>query len=329
METSMKATTSANGPYFGEFIDPFSLPARYPNNEAFMGIFGADIDKVRALLPSEDLHPVRLTAGRAAIAVSAMYFPLDIIRGSDGKAATGPAYGEMSIAALCTFRSEAPPFLPLAGLPLRDEWQLGVFFLHLPVTSIEAWEAGRIVWNAPKFVADMDFELGPDALAATLEENGQRILRLVTRRGGITRRDNNPLIWFAPKDGKLLRSRCEVDGVQQLRIGKGAGRLELGDHPIADELRWMGIDTKPMAVQTYLRHSLVLPAPEIVGAAETHDGLLRDEEPRRGRLVLHYPNVAPIDVYALAADQTTKIEPAEVDAPASGASRRQEADVAV
>jgi hypothetical protein len=290
----------ADGPYSGRSFEPFYLPVRYPHNEAFVGIFGIDVDAARARLPSDDLHPVRLRRNRAALAIGAFLYRNPVSETESGAVRAGTTYGEIGIALMCTTRP-TPPMLPLAELPIGESRTVGLYILHLPVTTFEACEAGRVIWNAPKFVADMDFEIGPDNLAVELSEGEASILRLETRRGGWTRRDRHDLVWYAAKDGNLLRTGAPVDGIQELRIGGRSGELELGTHAIAEEIRDLDPDTAPTAVRTYLRHSLILPAPEIVGTAKPYDGWLRDNEPQLGSLTVTYPDLPPIDVYGITA----------------------------
>lgn len=298
----------ADGPISGASFEPFFLPVRYPHNEAFVGIFGIDLDAALARLPSDDLHPVRLRRDRAALAIGAFLYRNPVTEVESGAIRAGMTYGEIGITLMCTTRP-TPPLLPLAELPIGESRKFGLFILHLPVTTFEAYEAGRIIWNAPKFVADMDFTIGPDELAVELSEGGTSILRLETRRGGWTRPDREDLVWYASKDQNLLRTDAPVDGIQQLRVGGRSGQLELGAHPIADELRELDADTTPTAVRTYLRHSLILPAPEIVGASKPYDGWLRHNEPQQGRLTVTYPELPPIDVYSISAEGGYLTEP--------------------
>lgn len=285
------------------------MPVRYPDNEAFVGIFGIDVDAARARLPSEDLHPVRLRRDRAALAVGAFLYRNPVTETESGAVRAGVTYGEIGVTLMCTTRP-TPPMLPLAELPVGESRKFGLFIMHLPVTTLEADEAGRVIWNAPKFVADMDFEIGSDDMAVDLSEGGSSILRLDARRGGLTRRDREDLVWYASKDRNLLRTAAPVDGIQQLRVGGRSGHLELGAHPIADEIRDLDVDAAATAVRTYLRHSLILPAPAVVGEAKPYDGWLREREPQLGRLTVKYPDLPVIDVYSMSPEGGYLTDPA-------------------
>ena len=61
------------------------LPVMYYRDDCFMGIFGAALEPVRALLPSHDLHPVTLADGRATLAVIAVFSFRNVQNSRDGK----------------------------------------------------------------------------------------------------------------------------------------------------------------------------------------------------------------------------------------------------
>jgi hypothetical protein len=178
-----------------------------------------------------------------------------------------------------------------------------VFPLHIPVTTVQAWDSGRMIGNAPKFVADMDFRLGTRSCAVTLDEGGERILLLEARRGGWTQHEDGDLVFYTVQEGQLVRTRCRVVGTRQTRLGPGGGRLHLGEHPIADQLRALGVSSTPLAVRTYLRHSLTLPAGEAVGPARRYDGWLRGDEKEQGTLLVRYDHLPPIDVNSVVWDR--------------------------
>ena len=294
--------TGIRGPFVGRTFGPMYLPVMFPSNEAFLGVFDADLELVRKVLPSDWLHPVRTRPGRAAVGVSGMYFPTHVRPDPAGGQSTCPAYGEVTIVVLCTPGRPAPPLLPLLEVPSRPGWQFHVFPVHVPVTTVQAWESGRMIGNAPKFVADMDFHLGTRSCVVTLDEGGERILRLEVRRGGWTQNEDGDLVFYTVQNEQLVRTCCRVVGTRQTRPGPGGGRLDLGEHPIADQLRALDVSSTPLAVRTYLRHSLTLPDGEAIGPARRYDGWLRGEEKEHGTLLVRYDDLPPIDVNSVVWD---------------------------
>ncbi len=263
------------------------LPIMYYRDDSFMGIFSAAYEPVRALLPSPELHPVTLPGGRATIAVIAFNYL---------ETSIGP-YGEVGIAIPCTYRRQAPPLLPLALEGKFPNW--GGFVLHLPVTSRIARDGGRVIYGYPKFIADMEFEKRPAYQRVRLAEGNSHILTLTVRQQGLPLKDNRPLITYSVLNGQLLKTTVPSRAFYQVGLTPGSGRLELGDHAIADELRRLDISTTAVVTKNYLARYGILPAGEPIGPAERpHPGHIgRDLD--RGRLTVNYDDAGKtIDLYA-------------------------------
>ncbi len=262
------------------------LPIMYYREDSFMGIFAAAYAPVRARLPSEDLFPVRLPDGRATLAVIAFNYL---------ETSIGP-YGEVGIAIPCTYGREAPPLLPLALEGRFPGW--GGFVLHLPVTSRAARDGGRVIYGYTKFVADMDFEKRPAYQQVRLAEGEAHILTLSVRQAGLPLKDNRPIITYSVLDGQILKTTVPSRAVYQMGLRPGSGVLELGDHPIADELRDLDVSSTALVTKNYLSRYGILPAGEPVGPADgPHPGHVgKDRE--FGRLTVRYDEGEAVDLYA-------------------------------
>lgn len=236
-------------------VATIDLPIRYWRTDCFMGVFAADYGAILDLLPSTRLQPVRLSGGRAAVAVVAYNYL---------ETGVGP-YGEIGISPLCTLDRTAPPVLGLA-----EGYRQGSagFVAHLPVTARVAREAGRQVWGYPKFVADMAFVLSPERQSVILSEDGQEILRLEVRRAGHVALEQAPLSTFTVRDDRLIRTTIPTRGHVATTLGSGGGELAFGTHPLAHSLTELGLSTTPVATRTYLTHAAILPAGEDIGPSE-------------------------------------------------------------
>lgn len=244
-------------------VASIDLPIRYWRTDCFMGLFAADHDAVRRLLPSTRLRPLRLHRGRAAVAVVAYNYL---------ETSVGP-YGEIGISPLCTLDRGAPPLLGLA-----EGYRHGFsgFVAHLPVTSRIAREAGRRVWGYPKFVADMAFEFLPERQAVTLTENGQEILRLEVSRSGRVALERTPLTTYSVLDGRLMRTAVHTRA--HVATALRGGELALGAHPIGRGLADLGLSATPILSRTYLTHAAILPAGKDIGPTQrAYRGYAGDE----------------------------------------------------
>ncbi|WP_158579867.1 acetoacetate decarboxylase family protein [Geodermatophilus marinus] len=259
-------------------------PLRYAGTACLAAVHAASLPAVAALLPSDRLRPVRWTGGRGLLSIVA--FRYGAVASADDPPRWLTPYGEVSVGVVVT-RGPAPPVLPV----LRP---LSLFVLHLPVTTAEARDAGRQLWGFPKFVADVAFTEGPRVRRAELSEGGRRVLTLAGRGRGPVLTDRRSAVMYSELDGQLVETVVPMSG--QLRLGRGAraGRLELGDHPVADELRGLGVDPVPLAIFDYLTHSSVLPAGRPVGPARPWPGHAGDAT--AGRCTVRWPGLPPLDL---------------------------------
>ena len=123
------------GTFYGGF------PGVWHRSDASESLHSASLEAVRAMLPTDDLYPVRLPGERAIVDVSSLRHDVFSAGGVDGLAML--PYGEVMVAVLVT-RRPAPPILPLVA-PAASGMAAGAFVLHLPVTTRAARDAGRAV----------------------------------------------------------------------------------------------------------------------------------------------------------------------------------------
>ncbi len=231
----------------------FELPILYFHDDLFGLLFDADIGKVRALMPSDRLHPVRLPGGRAIVGIFAMnYYETTV----------GP-YGELAVA-VPVVHGPRPP-LPLIPLIMEANYPgCGLLILHLPVTTLMARDGGRGAWGFTKFTSDMVFTLTPEFMECRLSEEGTHILTLRVARHGIAIRDRKPLITYTVKEERLIRTVIPQKGSQRMAFRPNNSSLELGDHPVAQSIRELGLSDRPLISRYYMERCGILPKGEVI-----------------------------------------------------------------
>lgn len=275
------------------------LPAFYHRVDSFQSIHLADATAVAAQVPSDDLHPVRWFDGRAVVMVWALrYHEVTGVEVSDGAPGTTRLlrpYGEVGVAALVSRR-------PLAkGFPLLRPSMPGVggFVLHLPVTTAEARDIGRAAFGLPKFVADMDFAESPRSRSVRVSEGGHDLLSLTVHPRGPAVGDHRPVPMYSVLEDDLIETDVLVLGHRQVVLGRRAGRLRLGDHPAAESIRELGVDSGTLMVASHLDLRMILPLGVPIGRARSaHPGWAGSER-ASGRLTVTYPGTGPVDQYAV------------------------------
>jgi hypothetical protein len=231
----------------------YELPILYFRDDMFAAFHTADLRAVRAALPSDRLHPLRLPGGRALAAVVAFNYVETTI---------GP-YGEVGVV-VPAVHGRPPPVGLLPGLMESRYPGFGNVVLHLPVTTRVARDGGRGQWGYTKFLADMRFEITPEHQQCELGEGGGHILTLRVPRRGLVRRDAKPLVTYSVKDGRLLRTSIPQRGTCRDAVRPSGSFLRLGSHPVADSIRALGLSERPFLTRHYLERAAILPEGEVV-----------------------------------------------------------------
>jgi hypothetical protein len=225
-----------------------TLPIHYRDAEAIMAFFPVPSTKAAELLPTKRFRLVEVFPGTSVLAVVAFEY-----RDTD----VGP-YNELGLCFPVLYNSRFPiPLVPL----LLEKWYpgLGFYIHHLPVTTEIAWRAGLEIWGYPKFVAGITFEENATRRICRLEEAGKHILSLAIKKPDHQRQEKRNLITYSIREGEILKTVIPA----QLKIGYtrlGGATLELGEHPVAQELRGLTISPRAIEVRYVPSMQSILPA---------------------------------------------------------------------
>jgi len=144
------------------------------------GIYTADYDACKALMPNDNYQVLQILPGRALIGVHCMeYLDTDV----------GP-YNEVSISVGIAPKQTLFSAMDILKSALTQEFH--AFIVQLPVTTEVAYFGGVDYFNYPKFVANIDFE----------EHDGQRICKLSEKDSG------KAILTF---EGKIIRTKTNTD----------------------------------------------------------------------------------------------------------------------
>lgn len=229
------------------------LPILYFRDDLFLLFYTADYHRVKALMPSDKLHPVRLPKGRSLIGVGAFnYIDTSI----------GP-YGEVGMIVPTVHAATSPPIILPALMESRYPG-FGMLVLHLPVTTIEARDGGRGLWGYTKFIADMDFAITPEFMECRVSEGDDHILSMRVAKKGIAIRDKKPMITYSVKDGNLIRTIIPQKSTFRLSLAPEDSTLELGNHPVARSIADLDLAKKPLLSRYYVERNAILPEGAII-----------------------------------------------------------------
>lgn len=205
------------------------LPVEIRDARSWAATFSVDWKAAQALIAHTGLEVAEGFGGKAVATLAA-------VRYEDGDL---DRYNEVAVALVVRPHDAGP------ASPAKKAWEVArnktaVYIHHLPVDQGFTLEAGRTIWGYPKFMAQIDIDEKPKMTTISLRHEGAHVLTLAVRRGtrlpfGVP---NLPTYTFM--DGVLRRVAWETFP-QGSRGRMGGAKLELGAHPIADELRSLGL----------------------------------------------------------------------------------------
>lgn len=233
----------------------FELPILYQRDDFFGLYFTADVAKVRAILPSDRMHPVTMPNGRAVVVIAAYNYIDTTI---------GP-YGEVPVVIPVLYDRK---HLPLMGfvpaIRQADSPGFAVLVMHLPVTKAEARDAGRGEWGYTKFIADMRFDITPEFLQCTMAEGSEHILDLRVMRRGFHVRDDRPLVTLSVKDNRLIRTVIPQKGVMRASLKTKGSFVKFGPHAMARSIQALDISERPFMASYYTERAAILPSGSVI-----------------------------------------------------------------
>lgn len=209
------------------------VPMTVERAVAGLTVLAGDADAIDAALP-DDLVPVRLPGGFGVVLLLAVDYVDNPLGDYDevvvGLAARplgirgGPARGAMDV--------------------LRGRF--GVWIQHMAVSQAFTREAGDAIWGYPKTLDDIAFD--HDGRHATCEwaRDGRDILRITQSTRGRLAAPPLPATTYTRIEGRTMRTRLTARA-RGVGVTVAGVAVELGEHPVADELAALGLDRRPVA----------------------------------------------------------------------------------
>ncbi len=197
----------------------------------------------RRFLPCPDLDVIELLPGRTLFSIACIDY-----RDND----LGD-YHEVSLAFFVRER-RAPAGVPYLG-PALDfaRNRVATWIWKLPVDQSFTRDAGEGIWGFPKTVEQIAFTTVGARRRCTLTMGGRLVLAFTIAPGGTRTLPDTPMVTYSMVDGALHRTAF-VSGATGVGIHLGGVELALGDHPLADDLRTLGLPKRPL-LSVWMTHT--------------------------------------------------------------------------
>ena len=205
------------------------LPVEVRDATAAVAYYLVSAAAAQRLVAPSGLRVAQVLPGRTLCSIGAM----DYKDGDLGR------YHEIAVTFFVHEKDERTlPYLgPTLGL-LRGS--LSTYIHRLPVDGAFTCEAGNTIWGFPKVVAEIALSTHDSMQTAVLRADGQDVLRQTMALGGSRAFGERAVVSYAYRDGTLYRTPSVMSG-EGVGARLGGVDLELGPHPIADELRSLGL----------------------------------------------------------------------------------------
>jgi hypothetical protein len=219
-----------------------------------MNAFLVDAKIAQAMLAGTGFKVVELFPGKAILQLLAV----------DYKENHLGDYNEGAIIFPVLTPGEKKPFPFFGALKRMGNGTLGNFVYRMPVDQEFTTHAGRFIWGFPKWVSDIAIEFGPTSARGTFTDEGELVYSIAAKTGGKSTSGEQRAASLAIRDGKAWKT-YGTNNSSGLTFSLGGEAPKIGDsHPLAKELRSLGLPKKPMFTVSVASTRMTFGNPESV-----------------------------------------------------------------
>jgi hypothetical protein len=139
------------------------------------------------------------------------------------------------------------------GFPYLGAWKamggggLPSYSWKMPVNQSFTRDAGALIWGFPKTIERIDFDYGREGrFGGLLEMDGKKVFEIDMPRGGDKSQPGGTGVSYSYIEGVPHRTAFKQQ-TSELGVRRGGSvEIHLGTHPIADDLRSLGLPKKPL-----------------------------------------------------------------------------------
>jgi hypothetical protein len=159
---------------------------------------------------------------------------------------------------------ERKPFPFFGALWRMAAGSIGNFVYRMPVDQEFTTHAGRFIWGFPKWVARVDIAFGAQQANGSFYDDGELVYGFAAKTGGKAAAKQQRAASLAIRDGKAWKTYGTNTG-SGVTFALGGQLPAIGDkHPLALELRALGLPKKPLFSVSIKHTAMEFSAPEAV-----------------------------------------------------------------
>lgn len=210
-------------------------PTDFRDGSSCMGLFLVDAARANQLIADSGFTVAQMVPGKAILSLNCVHY-------------TDSDCGSYEEIALAFFVDREGRGL---RLPFISNWYdllrsgIASYTWRLPVTTVLARDAGIEMWGFPKVLAEIDYQCSDERANFCWRSDGETVLRYALPARGTRQPDT-----FTAPVYSVFEQEHHVSYLTQSYRNTGyhlrGAELQLGAHPVADELRSLGLPRRPL-----------------------------------------------------------------------------------
>ncbi|GAB5452512.1 MAG: acetoacetate decarboxylase family protein [Halioglobus sp.] len=213
-----------------------NFPVVVADASMLMNGFLVDARAAQAMLEGTGFRVVELLPGKAILQLLAV----------DYKENDLGDYNEGAIIFPVLTPGMKKPFPFFGALKRMASGTIGNFVYRMPVDQEFTTHAGRFIWGFPKWVSRIDIEFGAQIARGTFIDEDELVYSIAAKTGGKSTPKEQRAASLAIRDGRAWKT-YGTNNSSGMTFSLGGETPEIGDrHPLAKELRALGLPKKPM-----------------------------------------------------------------------------------
>ncbi len=231
------------------------FPSRFGDASSAVGLFMVPIKAARALISDRGFELLEVAPGRALFSLSFVHY-----RESDCG-----VYRECSMAFFV--KKQGTELKRGFSIPYLSNWldvmrdQAATHIWKLPVTTKLAHDAGIQMWGLPKTIDKIDFDVSDGRATFKLRVDDQEVLSYSVAAKGKGHQAPSASAVYSNFEGAPHVTYLSHE-YWDMGMRLGNGQLRLGGHPIATQLRSLGLPRRPLVSCWIGKLSLDVSAPK-------------------------------------------------------------------
>lgn len=229
-----------------------SFPVVVANASMLMNGFLVNAKAAQSMLEGTGFRVVEIFPGKAILQLLAV----------DYKENDLGDYNEGAIIFPVLAPEDKKPFPFFGALKRMGNGTLGNFVYRMPVDQEFTTHAGRFIWGFPKWVSRIDIDFGPSVARGTFIDEDELVYAIEAKTGGSNTPKEQRAASLAIRDGKAWKT-YGTNNSSGLTFSLGGKAPQIGErHPLAKELRTLGLPKKPLFTVSVERTRMTFGKPQ-------------------------------------------------------------------